>query len=95
MIVLSKNPRSFYDKGDSELERGDLWSIITHNGERPGAVDMLDFDKNIQKTYAYSLNLTQGKIDAHPDSIKVTKKLFFLNSEIVFFLGFNCFGSNR
>ena len=89
MIVLSKNPRSFYDKGDSELERGDLWSIITHNGERPGAVDMLDFDKNIQKTYAYSLNLTQGKIDAHPDSIKVKKIYFWYFSYNVPYLSSN------
>ena len=84
---LSYPAQSFYDKGDSELERGDLWSILTANGERPGANDMLDFDKNIQAKYAHSLNITNGKIDAHPDSMEVIYLSFHIQNKLRYTTG--------
>ena len=69
--LLSKNPRSFYDKGDSALEKGDLWATLSNNGNNQSYHALLDFDKKIRPLNAIHLNISNGRIEAHPDSARL------------------------
>ena len=84
LLVLSRNPRSFYDKGktfpflirlltlsdlgNGELEKGDLWAVMSNNGDDESFSDLLDFDKQLAVETAEYINVTNGKIEVHPDS---------------------------
>lgn len=80
--LLSKNPRSFYDKGDSALEKGDLWATLSNNGNNQSYHALLDYDKKIRPVNAIHLNITNGRIEAHPDSARLLFALGLIDKRL-------------
>lgn len=53
------------------MEKGDLWALLSNNGENPTFAKLLDYDKRLEIKSAEHINVTNGKIEVHPDSQRI------------------------
>ena len=81
LFVLARNPRSFYDKGTTELEKGDLWAEMTNNGQDKSLSKMLDYDKSLSVHSGESVSIKHGTIGMRSKYLHSHHKYLFKNSK--------------
>ena len=53
------------------MEKGDLWAALSNNGQDKSFNNLLDYDKTLGMQNAIFLDITNGRVEVHPDAARI------------------------